>query len=86
MTPKEISTVSKYMTIWFKKHSGSYSDFSEIPTEYAVYVAEKIKESKKDDRIFDREFGAGFSSYLRTLFEEQMEEPVSKMASFDKFG
>tara|TARA_B100000925_G_C21794995_1_gene382047 strand:+ start:161 stop:424 length:264 start_codon:yes stop_codon:yes gene_type:complete len=87
MTPKKISEVSKYMTVWFKTHTGSYSDFKEIPTAYAIYVMEKIEKTTAEDKVFDKEFGAGFSSYLRALIEEG-EEPqeLSKMASIDKFG
>jgi len=93
MTPQKIAQISKYMTIWFKKHTDVvYNDFSEIPTEYALLVAKLIESSSEDDLSLDKQFGNGFSSYMRTLLQSEKEESLlerelpTKQASVDKFG
>jgi len=88
MQAKKIAQVSKYFTIWFKKNDLiSLSDFREIPTAYALVVAEDIESSRRMDAQYDAEFGEGFSEYLREalLSEIEPEEQV-RLASLDKFG
>ena len=85
MTAFEIAQISKYMTIWFKKTPRGYSDFREIPTEYALEIAEKIKQNTRHDKEIDSEFGSGFSAYLRDVMIIE-EEPMPKKATIDKFG
>ena len=86
MNSKELANVSKYMTIWFKKtpQGTGYGDFREVPSSYALQVADKIKSGTKHDREIDAEFGKGFSEYMRELLVPI--EPLPKQASIDKFG
>ena len=85
MTPRKIAQISKIMTIWFKNHSEDYEDFREVPTEFALAVASDIEKNPQNDIIYDKQFGLGFSAYVRQALEEPKDLP-QRVASIDKFG